>query len=147
MDVFTGIGGMLLDSVLKFSNDPVMAITPPVLLVLIGILGIIITGGIFVLIDSSFRKKFTTAGEILDKGYTPEHTTMIMQQVGKVVVPTTIHHPVRWSFLIDLGDDKIDHVDVSEEVYNEKNVGQIVSVRAVAGRISESTYITSVITD
>jgi len=145
MDIFADIGGMLVvDDLLNFGNDPFMTI---ITFIMIGVIGTLACG-IFYLIDSSFRKKFTTSGIIVQKGFTPAHTTVVLQQVGKVSVPQTIHHPDRWSFLVELGgaiDAETDEVDVSVDVYDKLNIGDHVSVRAVTGRLSGSTYITSVI--
>ena len=150
MNFFTDIGGMILDGILDYKAEPILAFLSVIMVLCVGALAIMLGYFVFYLIDSSFRKKFTTSGILIQKGFTPAHTTMVMQQVGKVMVPTTIHHPDRWTFLVELGgaiDVEQAGVDVSEETYNELNVGHHLSVRAVTGRLSGSTYITSVIRD
>lgn len=147
MEFFTDIGMMLADDIMNFSNDPIMASIALVMVILVAAVSMMIAYLIFITIDSSFRKKFTTSGIVIQRGFTPEHTTIILQQVGKVMVPQNIHHPDRWSFLIELEDGETSEVDVTEEQYNSITDYSVVALRGVTGRISGSTYLTEVIGD
>lgn len=69
-------------------------------------------------------------GMIVDKKFTPEHTThgTIVHKVGTVIVttPTTHHHEDEWSIKIqkeENGKIKECWVNVTEEKYNQLQIG------------------------
>jgi len=73
--------------------------------------------------EASFGVK---EGIIIDKYYKGAHTTHSMMMSGKVMISRTTHHKESWNFKIEKeinGKKKFITVKVSEDIYNQYNIG------------------------
>lgn len=79
--------------------------------------------GVLIYEEVSFGEK---EGTIIDKYYKEAYTTHSMMMCGKVMVPRTVHHKESWNFKIEKeihGKKKSITVKVSEDIYNQYNIG------------------------
>ncbi len=71
-------------------------------------------------------------GTVMDKSFAPAHRVYspIITHIGKTtrVIPRWLHHPDRWSILVENEDGK-DWWNVSEDYYNTVNIGDTVDRR------------------
>lgn len=69
-------------------------------------------------------------GYITAKSYSPAHKTRYMYfiHVGNHNIPNwrSVYHPDRWSFRVEY-DGKADNWEVSQEIYNQYEVGDWIS--------------------
>lgn len=93
-------------------------------------------GAIYDLIDTAGLPEEMVRGRILEKNYTPAHTTMILS--GKVLVP--IYHPNRWSAVIEV-PDATEEIEITEEIYDEIRIDSEMDVYTVIGRLSKTVRI------
>lgn len=96
------------------------------------------------IIDSSFRPKALGNGVVVDKNYSPSHTTITMMNVGKSTMPMVIRHPERWSINIS-NEGKTDWFYLTESLHDEIKIGQTISISYSIGRLYKALYVRSVI--
>lgn len=105
------------------------------------VLAILILWGCLYLIDSVGIEEQQAHGKIVKMYYSPETTTVIYHQVGKIMVPQTIHVPESWNVCIMIGD-LTDDVQVSHYDFNRIQMNQTVQATYGNGRIWDSMYVT-----
>lgn len=95
-------------------------------LVFLSLLGIAAIGGSIFLVkacaDAIPPPPPLTAGWVVGRNYTPEHTTTSTTQVGKVPVTTTTNHPADWDIIIADGN-QLTEIDVTHEQYDDARLG------------------------
>lgn len=66
-------------------------------------------------------------GKVYDKEFTPAHSTTTMIMAGKVMVPSTIHHPDSWRICIEgqKGAKRLTSCfPTPKHVYDKTNIGE-----------------------
>jgi len=124
-------------------GDWVSKIVGILFVVLMLFIAAMILGSAFYLVDSSFRPTLEGHGTVTDKSFTPAHTTHGFIMAGKIMVPTTTHHPDNWKLAVLVGN-QTDDVNVSKEFYDQISGSDRVSVKYAKGRLSNSLYIKDV---
>lgn len=104
---------------------------------------VVLTFWLFVwLIDSSFLPLKESDGVVLEKHYTPAHTTTTYIMSGKIMVPITNY--ISDSYEIEIAIENLkDDVSVSADDFENINVGNKVFCTYTNGRICNSLYIKS----
>ena len=67
-------------------------------------------------------------GKVYDRQFTPAYSTTTMIMAGKVMVPSTTHHPDRWRICIEdtKGEERLTECfPVAKHVYEKTNIGEI----------------------
>lgn len=67
-------------------------------------------------------------GKVYDKKFTPAHSTTTMIMAGKVMVPSTTHHPDRWRICIEghKGEERLTACfPAPKHVYDKTNIGEM----------------------
>jgi hypothetical protein len=103
--------------------------------------------GIFYLIDTVGRPKYTKICVVTSKGFTPAHTTtqMITITSGKTttIVPQTIHHPDEWRVCVEFTSGWGDGTSVHHDFYDKVDVGDEIDGTFKVGRLSKSCHLVS----
>ncbi len=99
--------------------------------------------GVYRVIDSWFLPKHSGEGKIVDKEFTPKHTTITWIATGTTTFPLISTDPDDYSLLIERSG-KSDWISVDEEFYKSVHEGQTVKIDYVLGRISKDLYIKEV---
>lgn len=108
------------------------------LLILISLTAILVLGLAFLLIDEAGVKSHeVTSTSIVQKEYTPAHTTHGFIPAGKVIIPTTTHHPNRYTLYFDI-EGNYTSINVSGEFFDVIRIGDRVEVQYGHRRISGS---------
>jgi len=125
-------------------NDwPVGTIIGIVCIAVIFIIIGLIFWGLYIAVDSWFMPRKHRAGRIVNKLFTPAHTTIIYTMAGKTMVPQPIFHHDDWSITVEVGGQQ-DSISVSEEFYESHSINDTVMAEYVEGRFSKKFYIKSV---
>lgn len=122
-----------------FKNSPIITTIMSIVLLLTIIL---ILAGLLYAIDSWFLPNKQGEGIVLNKKFTPAHTTMILtyNAATKTSMPTPIYHSDSWE--IEVGMNKLtDTVEINEEQFNKIAVGDIAKINYSIGRFSSGMYI------
>ena len=101
---------------------------------LVGILSIVL----FWLVDSSFMPIQKADGVIVEKTIVPAHYETIYNQVGDVMIPTTIHHDEEFYVTVEI-DNCRDDVSVYETYYHYAKVGDVLHCTYTNGRLSSNS--------
>ena len=94
---------------------------------------------VIVLVDSLFSYSSTQTVRVINKGYSPAHTTFIAQTVGKTTVMNPIHHSEYWYVKVD-HDGSYADCKVSEDEFNLATVGSNAEALIGEGLITSSVY-------
>lgn len=143
MELARNTYGMFYDMLLDWPMGTIISILFAALMaMLIGLVGY----GLFYLIDSSFLISSRGAGRIIEKEFTPAHTStlLIYNAALKTSTPQIIDYPDDWSLLIEL-QDKQGSASVDQETFNALAEGSYATVEYVIGRISGGIYIKNVL--
>jgi len=104
--------------------------------------------GIYYVADSVFRPEYEGTGNVIEKTFTPAHTTtvMIYNAVTKTNMPQIVRHPDDWSVSIKI-DGLIGVVSIAKDVYSKLKKGCKVRVKYATGRINtKNVYIKKIST-
>ncbi len=109
------------------------------------IVGVVVLALLFWLVDSRFLPHSEGSGVIIEKEFTPAHTTTTLTYNAtlKMSTPSTIYHPDEWSLLIKIGQED-SWISVSEQYYNRHETGDVISLTYSRGRFSHGVYIKTV---
>ena len=99
---------------------------------------------LFNFLDFAFRPKKLTTGKVLDREFTPAHSTTIYVSVGKTMMPQTTSYPDSWSLLVELEDGRNDWVECSKETYDTSEIGAPAAVEYKEGRLTTRISITDI---
>ncbi len=102
--------------------------------------------GLFVAYDSWYLPHEENTGVIVDKEFTPTHTTMILMYnaATKTSLPQPIVHPDKWSVTVELLG-KRSSISISQESYEGFLIQDNVLVKYVKGRVSDDLYLKSIL--
>ena len=102
--------------------------------------------GIFYLIDTVGRPRYTKPCKVTDKKFVPAHstTTMIYNPATKTTMPSTTHYPDAWFVSVEFVDGWGDITGVSEDLFNQTNEGDELQGTFKVGRLSKQCYLVSV---
>lgn len=119
-----------------FENSPI--ITTLITLFLLLIIG----AGLYYAIDAWFLEDFQGEGIVVDKEFTPEHTTTILvyNAATKTSLPQVTHHEDCWEVTFEV-NKKTGSVEVTKEQFNKLSNGDIAKLTYAYGRISSELYI------
>ena len=105
------------------------------------LLMVLLSWGVFRLADSVGVERQSSISTLIQRSHTEAYITTTYHMVGKVMVPSTIHHPESWDFLLKLPDGRCDWIGVTEETFNSHCVGDSMNVFFKDGRLSDNIYI------
>jgi len=111
--------------------------------ILAAFLFILISYGIYYLIDSSNLELKNGVGLITNKFFTPYHTTTTYIMSGKVLVPIVYNYPDTYELLIKI-NGMSDLIEVSHEQYLSLGINDKVECIYKLGKLSDSLYIESI---
>ena len=100
--------------------------------------------GILYLIDTVGMPTQTGAGIIIDKSFSPAHSTTTFMMSGKVMIPITTFHSDAWYIYIQV-NDIIGSYQVSNAYFDFAKINQHVDVEYSIGRIWNSIDIKNII--
>jgi hypothetical protein len=105
--------------------------------VLVGIL-YVVGSVLFYVLDSSFRPRLRCSGQISQKTYTPEKTTLEFNAATETVLPQTT--PASYRLLIQT-DAGCAWKSVGSAFYDSVYIGNPINVLYCTGRFSDKIYI------
>jgi hypothetical protein len=92
----------------------------------------------FYVLDSSFRPRLQCSGQIRQKTYTPEKTTLEFNAATETVLPQTTPASYRLLIQTDAGSA---WKSVGAKFYNSVSIGSSINVIYCTGRFSNKVYI------
>lgn len=112
--------------------------------VLCWLLGLLIIGvflwTVLYYIDSSNLPQKSGKGEIINKGYTPEHFQTTYIHSGNTLIPVTNFVPAHYQIVLKI-NDLTDRVNITESYYDSLEVGDTIDCKYVSGRLFDSMYV------
>lgn len=95
-------------------------------------------------VDSWFQPQYDGTGTVIEKSFTPAHTTTTFIMSRNVMIPITDFIPDTWTLYL-IAEDRIGSIDVTHEFYNSTKQGQELRIRYRCGRLSKSLYVDDII--
>lgn len=92
-------------------------------IIILAILGVLGAVAVAVLQDPDIY-----VGKVYDKKFTPAYSTTTMIMAGKVMVPSTTHHPDSWRICIEgqEGEERLTACfPAPKHVYDKTNIGEM----------------------
>lgn len=112
------------------------------LLMLVLVCALVALIGLFIFwaADSVGTQTRTESATVIERTFTPAHSTTTMVMSGNVMVPIITYHPDSWSLTVELANGATTSCTVSEDQYNANASGAVVKAIVKSGRISGGTY-------
>lgn len=108
-----------------------------------GVLVLLVSWGLFILVDSTFMPIQEKDGLVVGTKYSPPHDVTTYNKIGDVMVPNTVHYDESFYAVVEI-DSLQDDIQINGNYYYSEPRGEVVHCTYVRGRISNDLYIKTI---